>query len=166
MASLPEFYQLKKQAISFQKNSARIFFFYIYISIKKNYNTNYNTYNINITILLERYPGEQATMTRICGEQKFQNTLQQMTAKLCCKRFCLLRESAVIWRTLQQSLCYIEFAVYLQFQNAETAIHLGFKHYIFIVVVAYYILSRLLCLPLSASLGLLCIPHPGVGPLV
>jgi len=48
------------------------FFFYVYISIKKNYNTNYNTYKINITILLERYPGEQATMTTP-GPLKIQN---------------------------------------------------------------------------------------------
>ena len=47
-------------------------FFFIYISIKKNYNTNYNTYKINITILLERYPGEQATMTTP-GPLKIQN---------------------------------------------------------------------------------------------
>jgi len=35
-----------------------------------------------------------------------------------------------------------------------------------VVVVAYYILSRLLYLAYSANLGLLCTPHPGMGPLV
>ena len=35
-----------------------------------------------------------------------------------------------------------------------------------IVVVAYFILSRLLYLAFSANLGLLCMPHPGMGPLV
>ena len=35
-----------------------------------------------------------------------------------------------------------------------------------VVVVVYFILSRLLYLALSANLGLLCMPHPGMGPLV
>ena len=34
------------------------------------------------------------------------------------------------------------------------------------VVVVYFVLSRLLYLAFSASLGLLCMPHPGMGPLV
>ena len=34
------------------------------------------------------------------------------------------------------------------------------------VVVVYFILSRLLFLAFSANLGLLCMPHPGMGPLV
>ena len=34
------------------------------------------------------------------------------------------------------------------------------------VVVVYFILSRLLYLAFSANLGLLCMPHPGMGPLV
>ena len=34
------------------------------------------------------------------------------------------------------------------------------------VVVVYSILSRLLFLAFSANLGLLCMPHPGMGPLV
>ena len=34
------------------------------------------------------------------------------------------------------------------------------------VVVVYFILSRLLYLVFSANLGLLCMPHPGMGPLV
>ena len=37
---------------------------------------------------------------------------------------------------------------------------------IFVVVVVYFILSRLLYLVFSANLGLLCMPHPGMGPLV
>ena len=36
----------------------------------------------------------------------------------------------------------------------------------FFVVVVYFILSRLLNLAFSANLGLLCMPHPGMGPLV
>ena len=36
----------------------------------------------------------------------------------------------------------------------------------FFVVVVYFILSRLLFLAFSANLGLLCMPHPGIGPLV
>ena len=35
-----------------------------------------------------------------------------------------------------------------------------------IVVVVYFILSRLLYLVYSANLGLLCMLHPGMGPLV
>jgi len=34
------------------------------------------------------------------------------------------------------------------------------------VVVVYFILSRLLYLAFSANLGLLCMAHPGMGPLV
>ena len=33
-------------------------------------------------------------------------------------------------------------------------------------VVVYFILSRLLFLAFTANLGLLCMPHPGMGPLV
>ena len=36
----------------------------------------------------------------------------------------------------------------------------------FVVFFAYFILSRLLYLAFSANLGLLCMPHPGMGPLV
>ena len=32
--------------------------------------------------------------------------------------------------------------------------------------VVYFILSRLLYIAFSANLGLLCMPHPGMGPLV
>ena len=35
-----------------------------------------------------------------------------------------------------------------------------------LVVVVYFILSRLLYLAFSANLGLLYMPHPGMGPLV
>ena len=35
-----------------------------------------------------------------------------------------------------------------------------------VVVVVYFILSRLLYLAFSANLGLLCMPNPGMGPLV
>ena len=33
-----------------------------------------------------------------------------------------------------------------------------------VVVVVYFILSRLLFLAFTANLGLLCMPHPGMGP--
>ena len=36
----------------------------------------------------------------------------------------------------------------------------------FDIVVVYFILSRLLYLAYSTNLGLLCMPHPGMGPLV
>ena len=35
-----------------------------------------------------------------------------------------------------------------------------------VVVVVYFILNRLLYLAFSANLGLLCMPHPGMGPIV
>ena len=35
-----------------------------------------------------------------------------------------------------------------------------------VVVVVYFILRRLLYLAFSVNLGLLCMPHPGMGPLV
>ena len=35
-----------------------------------------------------------------------------------------------------------------------------------VVVVVYFILSRLVSLAYSANLGLLCMPHPGMAPLV
>ena len=35
-----------------------------------------------------------------------------------------------------------------------------------VVVVVYFTLSRLLYVAFSANLGLLCMPHPGMGPLV
>ena len=34
------------------------------------------------------------------------------------------------------------------------------------VVVVYFILSGLLYVAFSANLGLLCMPHPGMGPIV
>ena len=43
----------------------------------------------------------------------------------------------------------------------------GYKYGGKVVVVAvYFILSRLLYLAFSANLGLLCMSHPGMGPLV
>ena len=38
--------------------------------------------------------------------------------------------------------------------------------FVIVVVVVYFILSRLLYLSYSANLGLLCMPHPGMGPQV
>ena len=38
--------------------------------------------------------------------------------------------------------------------------------HVVVVVVVYFILSRLLYLAFSANLGLLCMLHPGMGPLV
>ena len=35
-----------------------------------------------------------------------------------------------------------------------------------VVVVVYFVMSRQLYLALSANLGLLCMTHPGMGPLV
>ena len=41
---------------------------------------------------------------------------------------------------------------------------ISFQPFLFFVV--YFILSRLLYLAYSAYLGLLCMPYPGMGPLV
>ena len=38
--------------------------------------------------------------------------------------------------------------------------------FVIAVAVVYFVLSRLLYLAYSANLGLLCMPHPGMGPLV
>ena len=38
--------------------------------------------------------------------------------------------------------------------------------YCVVVVAWYFILNRLLYLAFSANLGLLCMPHSGMGPLV
>ena len=43
---------------------------------------------------------------------------------------------------------------------------LNFNLLLLLFVVVYFILSRLLYLAHSANLGLLCMPHPGMGPLV
>ena len=42
----------------------------------------------------------------------------------------------------------------------------GKSAFIVAVVVVYFLLSRLLYLAYSANFGLLCMPHPGMGPLV
>ena len=39
-------------------------------------------------------------------------------------------------------------------------------YFVVVVVVAYIILSRLLYLAFPTNLGLLCMPHPGMGSLV
>ena len=46
-----------------------------------------------------------------------------------------------------------------------TTLHI-ILHFVVVVVVVYFILSRLLYVAFSANLGLLCMPHPGMGPLV
>ena len=38
--------------------------------------------------------------------------------------------------------------------------------FVVVVVVVHFILSRLLFLAFSANLGLLCMPHPGMGSLI
>ena len=43
---------------------------------------------------------------------------------------------------------------------------INWKREVVVVVVVYFILSRLLYLAYSANLGPLCMPHPGMGPLV
>ena len=45
-------------------------------------------------------------------------------------------------------------------------VYTGTDGTVVVIVVVYFILSRLLYLALSANLGLLCMPHPGMGPLV
>ena len=43
---------------------------------------------------------------------------------------------------------------------------LSIKDVVVVVVFVSFILSRLLYQAFSANLGLLCMPHPGMGPLV
>ena len=51
-------------------------------------------------------------------------------------------------------------------KNPMLSCILPFYAVVVVVVVLYFILSRLLYLAFSANLGLLCMPHPGMGPLV
>ena len=61
------------------------------------------------------------------------------------------------------------FNIYL-LVNVEASIVLWYgdckANFVVVVAVAYFILSRLLYLAFSANLGLLCMLHPGMGPLV
>ena len=55
----------------------------------------------------------------------------------------------------------------LFFEHPESHQIHGSTIYIHVAYYGVYILlSRLLCLAFSANLGLLCMPHPGMGPLV
>ena len=47
-----------------------------------------------------------------------------------------------------------------------TTLHIILHFFVVVVVVVYLILSRLLYVAFSANLGLLCMPHPDMGPLV
>ena len=51
-------------------------------------------------------------------------------------------------------------------QTAAKLTIFQFYRNVVVVVVVYFILSRLLYLAFSANLGLLCMPHPGMGLLV
>ena len=52
-----------------------------------------------------------------------------------------------------------------RFLSLGTWLLVAWLFFVFVFVV-YFILSRLLYLAFSANLGLLCMPHPGMGPLV
>ena len=60
---------------------------------------------------------------------------------------------------------YILCIIYLLARSLQVFVVRFVNYYAYIVVV-YFILSRLLYLALSANLGLLCMPHPGMGPLI
>ena len=68
------------------------------------------------------------------------------------------------------SLLYGSLSIFKIFQLLLCSGDLAFSgrgsQQIAVVVVVYFILSRLLYLAFTANLGLLCMPHPGMGPLV
>ena len=60
---------------------------------------------------------------------------------------------------------YIYIYIYFPVLYSYSAC-LPLPHRSVVVAVVYFNLSRLLYLAFSANLGLLCMPHPGMGPLV
>ena len=57
--------------------------------------------------------------------------------------------------------------LYFKYAHANTCKNVvAYISYFPHAVVVYFNLSRLLYLAFSANLGLLCMPHPGMGPLV
>ena len=50
--------------------------------------------------------------------------------------------------------------------DALSGIQYCFVVVVVVVAVVYFVLSKLLYLVYSVILGLLCMPHPGMGPLV
>ena len=74
----------------------------------------------------------------------------------------------VIEVELQASLLFSTFPYFLLFPRVDASDHQYRESVadIEVVVVVYFILSRLLYLAFSANLGLLYMPHPGMGPLV
>ena len=69
-------------------------------------------------------------------------------------------------------LHHLECTKGIKYKNSELLvikmILITFKttFYIFVVIVVYFILRRLLYPAFSANLGLICMLHPGMGPLV
>ena len=63
-------------------------------------------------------------------------------------------------------IAFIMFAKSSLMYNLTLKLSLAASLMVVVVVVVYFILSRLLYLALSANLGLLYMPHPGMGPLV
>ena len=55
-------------------------------------------------------------------------------------------------------MCFAALLVFEKLNFVEFSV-------VIVVVVVYFILSRLLYLAFSANLGLLCMPHPSMGPL-
>ena len=75
------------------------------------------------------------------------------------------------WTTLIRDYTQGQTTLVSKYQNGFSAFMILSAMFIYafvvvIVVVVYFILSRLLYLAFSANLGLLCMPHPGMGPLV
>ena len=64
--------------------------------------------------------------------------------------------------------CYVSivFILHLLSFVELLACFVSYVVVVLVVVVFYFILSRLLYLAFSANLGLLCMPHPGMGTLV
>ena len=114
--------------------------------------------------------------------QHFYSLLSPLTflvAPYLCNRTCQIRASCVLCfivplrnhcsqnsHALYHDASSIKYAKIPIFHHAWYLLFLWFSTYFVVVVVVYLILSRLLYLAYSANLGLLCMPHPGMGPLV
>ena len=97
-----------------------------------------------------------------CGSQRsfivwFSNPLETPTVFIWSCNFC--SDSVQGTNVIQYLSMLVHFSVFL-----FNGLCILFEFVI--VVVVDFILSRLLHLAYSAHLGLLCMPHPGMGPLV
>ena len=71
-------------------------------------------------------------------------------------------------RVNHQTLANICLKINAKIGGINSCVHNDYRYVVVVVVavVVYFILSRLLYLAYLANLGLFCMPHPGMGPLV